>query len=72
MRVALMGAYGAVQLRNGDDGGRALVERAAQLHEAQGDVDRAAENYVVLAEADRRAPANHVRLAQCAEGSCAV
>ena len=41
-------------MRDGDDAGRALVERAAQLHEAQGDVDRAAENYVVLAEADRR------------------
>ena len=54
VRVALMGAYGAAQMRDGDDAGRALVERAAQLHEAQGDVDRAAENYVVLAEADRR------------------
>jgi tetratricopeptide (TPR) repeat protein len=54
VRVALLGAYGAVQMRNGDDAGRALVERAARLHEAQGDVDRAAENYVVLAEADRR------------------
>ena len=54
VRVVLMGAYGAVQMRNGDDSGRALVERAAQLHEAQGDVDRAAEDYVVLAEEDRR------------------
>ena len=54
VRVVLMGAYGAVQTRNGDNSGRALVERAAQLHEAQGDVDRAAENYVVLAEEDRR------------------
>jgi CHAT domain-containing protein/tetratricopeptide (TPR) repeat protein len=54
VRVALLGAYGAVQLRNGDDTGRALVERAAQLHEAQGDLDKAAENYLVLAQADRR------------------
>jgi tetratricopeptide (TPR) repeat protein len=54
VRVVLMGAYGAVQLRNGDDSGRVLVERAAQMHEQQGDLDRAAENYVVLAEADRR------------------
>lgn len=52
VRVALMGAYGAVQMRSGNEAGRALVERAAQLHEAQGDLDRAAENYVVLAEAD--------------------
>jgi CHAT domain-containing protein len=52
VRVALVGAYGAVQMRNGDDAGRALVQRAAQLHEAQGDIDRAAESYIVLAESD--------------------
>ena len=52
VRVALMGAYGAVRMRDGDDGGRALVERAAQLHEAQGDLDRAAEGYAALAETD--------------------
>ena len=54
MRVALLGVYGALQVRDGDSSGRTLVERAAQLHEAHGDVDQAAENYVVLAEADRQ------------------
>ncbi len=72
VRVALMGAYGAAQMRDGDDAGRALVERAAQLHEAQGDVDRAAENYVVLAEADRRRQQLGSSPAQCAEGTRAL
>ena len=54
VRVALMGAYGSVQMRAADSAGRALVERAAQLHEAHGDVERAAANYIVLAETDRR------------------
>ena len=54
VRVALMGRYGALQVRSGDNSGRALVVRAAQLHEAHGDTDRAAENYLALAEADRQ------------------
>ena len=54
VRVALMGAYGAVQMQAADSSGRALVERAAHLHEAYGDVERAAENYIMLAEADRQ------------------
>lgn len=54
VHVTLMGAYGAVRLRNGETSARALVERAAQLHEAHGDVDLAAENYIALAEADRQ------------------
>ena len=53
-RVALMGASGALQMRSGDNSGRALVERAARLHETHGDSDRAAENYLALAEADRQ------------------
>ena len=54
IRVELMSAYGALQMRSGDISGRKLVERAAQLHEAHGDMDRAAASYMVLAEADRQ------------------
>jgi CHAT domain-containing protein/Tfp pilus assembly protein PilF len=54
IRVALLGSYGTVLLRSGDSSGRSLVEQAAQLHEARGDVDWAAQDYVAIAEADRR------------------
>ena len=54
VHVELMSAYGALQMRSGDISGRTLVERAAQLHEAHGDMDRAAESYMVLADADRQ------------------
>jgi len=54
IRSALLGSYGSVLLRSGDRSGRSLVERAARLHEARGDVDWAAQDYVAIAEDDRR------------------
>ncbi len=52
--MALVGAYGRARLRSGDEGGRALVLRAAHLQEASGNQDLAAAEYLVLSQADTR------------------
>ena len=52
--IALVGAYGRARMRSGDESGRALVLRAAQLQETSGNQDLAAAEYLVLSQADSR------------------
>lgn len=54
VRYMLVGAYGYARSRNGDGDGRALLLKAAQVQEAIGDDDYAAETYALLASEERR------------------
>lgn len=54
VRVSISGAYGNALMLSGDAKGRALVAQAAYAHEAAGDDDLAALDYVNLATDDRR------------------
>ncbi|HZF24944.1 MAG TPA: CHAT domain-containing tetratricopeptide repeat protein [Steroidobacteraceae bacterium] len=55
VRYRLSGAYGYALSRSGDPAGRELLLKAARAHEATGDDNYAAENYVLLAGEERRA-----------------
>jgi CHAT domain-containing protein len=54
VRYMLLGASGYARSRNGDGEGRALLLKAAQVQEATGDDDYAAETYAQLASEERR------------------
>ena len=52
--AALLGAYGRVRMRAGDESGRELILQAAQLQEASGNQDLAAAEYLALSQNDSR------------------
>lgn len=55
VRASVTGAYGYALLQEGNRDGRALLERAARIHETSGDDELAARDYYLLATVDQNA-----------------